>query len=323
MRLNIEQMAHIEKAFFQFLILLSGLTVANIFFIRNVISIENGNEMEAKKVDITHAGDVFFSGSKYDPEICAEVNGKVKCCGKPEEECRGSIWLHPSMRSVADCLASALNLGGNQEKCPGGIGESFRGIGWQKELRSVAAGFSSHNYGLAFDGCSYFKSMDCSKTNLINVAAGGIILWKKGEEIKCQAKLRTKKWGIPVSEIAKVVTKAPGFEEIIKKVQSCYQKSGVKFGKWNWGIGWEDYFDAPHFQYFPSHEAGYYRRKKEIKNGTHFLVEILKDCYSGDRKSMLIDLYSEKTPESFLEKKANGCGARGFLTYKNYIAEWN
>jgi hypothetical protein len=273
--------------------------------------------------DAQPAGGVLFRGKKSDPEACIEESGVTRCCGRPgKKPCRGAEWLHPSLRPVAACLREKLNLGGESGSCPGGIGESFRTGEAQKDMRSLAPGWSLHNYGLAFDACCYFKSHDCSAGNLINKATGGIVTWKKGEEIRCQAKLRLKKGGLGSEDVVEKIMALKEFPDVLEKVKSCYAGSEVKFAEWNWGIGWKDYFDAPHFQYFPAVKAGYYTKKKERKNGAHFFLRILKDCYGGERKVMLEELYAAKTPELFLQKNAAGCGKDAYEMYLDYMAQW-
>ncbi len=264
---------------------------------------------------------IFFRGFKFDPEICAVENGVVHCCGTKKNPCRGSKWLHPAFRPVALCIGQKLHLGGDANKCPSGIGESFRTLEVQKGARSLAPGWSLHNYGLAFDACCYFKSGDCSRSNLINVAVGEIVEWKKGGALRCQAVVRTKKAGLTSEKIAAMVTGNDNFPVVLEMVRSCFSQAGVPFGKWNWGIGWKDYFDAPHFQYFPSPQAGYYKGSKKGNDGAKFFLALLEDCYGGNRKKMLEDLFAFRTPESFLEKKAAGCGAKAYQMYLQYVAQ--
>lgn len=262
---------------------------------------------------------VFFEGSKFDPRICVEKKGEKKCCGMTKTSmCRGADYLHPSMKPLAACLQEKLHLGGEPAKCPGGIGESFRSFSLQKSYKSLSPGWSLHNYGLAFDACCYFKSHDCSKDNLINKAVGGIKTWKKNGRTRCQAAVRMDK-SMKSKAVVEQVHGLKEFSEVLPLVKECYAEAGIPFGEWNWGIGWKDYFDAPHFQYFPSNEAGFYTKKSKRKNGAHFFVRLLKDCYEGNRLNMLEELYESKTPGIFIEKHKDDCGKAAFEMYMDFM----
>ncbi len=262
---------------------------------------------------------LFFEGSKSDPRLCFMEGEKKVCCGTAAGKgCRGARFLHPAMRPLASCLAEKLRLGGDADRCPGGIGETFRGLALQDSYKSLGPGWSLHNYGLALDACCYFKSKDCSKDNLINIAVGGIKTWKKKGETRCQAAVRMDK-SVKSKEAALTVTGLEAFKETLPLVESCYAQAGITFDKWNWGVGWQDYFDAPHFQYLPSPDAGFYTKPSKRKNGAHIFIRLQEDCYPGDRRAMLRDLYAASTPEAFLESLKDGCGSRAFTLHDDFM----
>ncbi|MFH1437400.1 MAG: M15 family metallopeptidase [Pseudomonadota bacterium] len=263
---------------------------------------------------------VVFKGAKSDPYLCVGKADEERCCGHAGQgECRGGDFLHPSMRPLAACLKEKLVLGGGQDKCPGGIGETFRTLSTQKSYKSLAPGWSLHNYGLALDACCYFRSHDCSPGNLINKAVGGIKTWSKGGKTRCQAVCRLDK-KVSSKDVVESVTAQQDFRKVLdEQVKPCYEKAGITFARWNWGVGWKDYFDAPHFQYFPSPQAGYYVKKSQRKNGAHFFVRLLEDCYKGDRKKMLEELYAEPSPESFLRKNSEGCGKKAWSMHTEFM----
>ena len=263
---------------------------------------------------------VVFKGSKFDPYMCVGKGEEERCCGHEKQgECRGSDFLHPSMRPLAACLQEKLVLGGGKDTCPGGIGETFRTLSTQKSYKSLAPGWSLHNYGLAMDACCYFRSHDCSRGNLINKAVGGIKIWKKGGKTRCQAICRLDK-KVSSKDVVASVTSQQDFRKVLDdKVRPCYEKAGITFAEWSWGVGWKDYFDAPHFQYFPSPQAGYYAKKSQRKNGAHFFVRLLEDCYKGSRKQMLEELYASPSPESFLQKNSEGCGKKAWSMYTEFM----
>jgi hypothetical protein len=267
----------------------------------------------------TPAAVISFSGPKADPKICVTKGDERRCCGHTKKaQCRGSDVLHPSMKRLAACLGQALHLGGPPETCPGGIGESFRGLSLQESYTSLKPGWSLHNYGLAFDACCYYKSNDCSEDNLINKVVGGIKIWKKNGATRCQAIVKMDK-SVKSKEASKMVLGSKAFGDTLPLVEACYSEAGLTFGEWSWGVGWEDYFDAPHFQYFPSERAGYYTKKSERKNGAHIMVRIYEDCFSGNRKAMLEELYASETPEQFLAAHKDGCGEKAFSFYEDLM----
>jgi hypothetical protein len=245
--------------------------------------------------------------------------GKKVCCGtSAKKTCSGARFLHPVMRPLAACLAEKLHLGGDEDRCPGGIGETFRGMALQESYKSLGSGWSLHNYGLALDACCYFKSKDCSKDNLINIAVGGIKTWKKNGQTRCQAAVRMDK-SMKSKDAALTVTGLKEFKETLPLVESCYEEAGLTFGKWSWGVGWKDYFDAPHFQYLPSAEAGFYKKPSERRNGAHIFIRLYEDCYPGDRLTMMQELYASPTPEALLESKKQECGSRAHELYLDFI----
>jgi len=267
-------------------------------------------------------GGVHFKGLKADPKICVGEGDEERCCGhldsQGEVRCRGPEFLHPAMRSVAACLVDALGVTSNPETCEAGLRETFRTSKLQKSYKSVPGGFSFHNYGLAIDVCSYFKSGDCSDANLLNKVLGGLIKWTKGGKVRCQAVYRKKGSG-PSNQVAAKVQADPHYPAVSKAVRSCFEDSHVPWGASNWGALWKDYFDAPHFQYFASPNAGYYKKKKAL-NGPHVLVRLLKDCYGGDRKSLLEDLYATPDPAAFIRAHEDGCGAGAVALFDAYVA---
>jgi hypothetical protein len=278
----------------------------------------SGKAVDAEE-DPANAGEPFFEGSKSDPRLCVMEGDEKVCCGtSAKKPCRGARFLHPVMRPLAACLADKLHLGGDKDRCPGGIGETFRGMALQDSYKSLGPGWSLHNYGLAFDACCYFKSKDCSKSNLINIAVGGIKTWKKKGETRCQAAVRMDK-SVKSKEAALTVTGLKAFKETLPLVESCYEEAGLTFGKWSWGVGWKDYFDAPHFQYLPSAEAGFYKKKSDRKNGAHIFMKLHEDCYGGDRLTMLKDLYAADRPEALLEARKEGCGSQAYALYQDFI----
>lgn len=264
---------------------------------------------------------VHFKGLKADPRICVGEGEDERCCGHVKGDkqvrCRGPEFLHPAMRPLAACLVEALEVENNPDVCASGIRETFRGKGLQDGYKSVPGGYSFHNYGLAADLCSYFKSGDCSKTNLINKVVGGVVTWLKGGKLRCQAVYRKKGSGPSKDVVAKVLAN-PHFEAASKAVRACYEEHDVPYGTHNWGALWKDYFDAPHFQYFASPNAGYYKKKK-ARGGPHVLARLLKDCYGGDRKRMLEELYAAPDPAVFIRSSREGCGAGANALFDEYI----
>jgi hypothetical protein len=266
--------------------------------------------------------DVHFKGLKSDPAICTGSGEEETCCGlvtaKGESRCRGPELLHPAMRPLATCLVETLAIQDNPEVCSSGLRETFRGRALQDGYKSIPGGWSFHNYGLAFDVCSYFKSGDCSEDNLVNKVVGGVTTWLKGGKVRCQAVYRKKGSGPSKDVVAKVLAD-PHYPSVLAKVKACYAKCRIPYGDSNWGVAWKDYFDAPHFQYFASASAGYYKKKKS-ETGPHVLVRILADCYAGDRKAMLEDLYATADPTEFIRSRREGCGAEANQLFDSYVA---
>ncbi|MBW2262385.1 MAG: M15 family metallopeptidase [Deltaproteobacteria bacterium] len=264
---------------------------------------------------------VHFKGLKSDPKICVGEGEDERCCGHltagGEVRCRGPEFLHPAMRPIASCLVDALEVTNNPDVCSSGLRETFRTSKLQASYKSVPGGYSFHNYGLAVDVCSYFKSGDCSDGNLLNKVLGGLVKWTKGGKVRCQAVYRKKGSG-PSNQVAAKVKANPHFASVIKAVRSCFEDSSVPYGASNWGALWKDYFDAPHFQYLASPNAGYYKKKKAL-NGPHVFVRLLADCYSGDRKSLLGDLYAAPDPVAFIRSRKDGCGAAANALFDSYV----
>lgn len=259
-----------------------------------------------------------FTGSRDDPSLCATKEGVTRCCGgkKSHAGC-GADFLHPFMQGLARCVVQELRVGGAPPKCQGGVSESFRTLAAQGSLRGLKPGWSLHNYGLAFDACCYYKSLDCSPGNLINKVVGGVKAWKSCDKKKCVARNGIKS-GLKSKEVSALATGSADFALARQKVERCYEESGIEFKEWSWGVGWKDYFDAPHFQYYPSKEAGYYAGKADRKNGSNVLLAILADCYDGDRRAFLEELYGTPSPDGFVEKWRAGCGARAYEMYIEY-----
>jgi hypothetical protein len=264
---------------------------------------------------------VHFKGLKSDPKICVGEGEDERCCGhlspQGEVRCKGPEFLHPAMRPLAACLVDALDVTSHPDACDSGLRETFRTKGLQASYKSVPGGYSFHNYGLAIDVCSYFKSGDCSDANLLNKVLGGLVKWTKGGKVRCQAVYRKKGSG-PSNKVAAKVMADPHYPAVIKAVRACYEEHDVPWGTSNWGALWKDYFDAPHFQYFASPSAGYYKKKKAL-NGPHVLVRLLKDCYGGDRRSLLQDLYDAPDPAAFIRSREDGCGAQAAALFDSYV----
>ncbi len=266
---------------------------------------------------------VHFKGPAADPSICVGEGDEERCCGYltksgKEVRCKGPEFLHPAMRPVASCLVEALDVTSNPDACAGGLRETFRGSKLQDSYTSIPGNWSFHNYGLAIDVCSYFKSGDCSTGNLLNKVLGGVITWKAGGKVRCQAAYRKKgASGSSKDVVAKVLADShlPQFMAAVKK---CYAQSDVPVGNSIWGGLWEDYFDGPHFAYLASPAAGYYKKKK-AKNGPHVFVRLLEDCYEGDRMSMLEDLYSTADPVQFIRSRKSGCGEAANELFDEYV----
>jgi hypothetical protein len=265
---------------------------------------------------------VHFKGLRADPMICVGEGEAERCCGYltksgKEVKCKGAQFLHPAMRPVAACLVDALHVG-DSEVCAGGLRETFRGKRLQDSYTSIPGNFSFHNYGLAADVCSYFKSGDCSPHNLINKVLGGLVTWKVGGEMRCQAVYRKKGASHSSAEVVAKVEANPHFAETLHAVKKCYAEAGVPYGSSNWGALWKDYFDGPHFQYFASRRAGFYQKKK-AKSGPHVWARLLADCYDGDRMSMLADLYSTADPLEFIRSRKEGCGEAANELFETYV----
>ncbi len=279
------------------------------------------------------AGGVAFEGPPADPRVCVGEGDGKRCCGHLSGKesgkagaagkgpkatpCRGPEFLHPAMASLARCLVEKLHVTSNPDVCDGGLRESFRTMKLQGTYKSIPGGLSFHNWGLAMDICSYFKSGDCSQANLVNKVLGGVMVWKSGQKVKCQAAYRKKGTGGSDVVSAKVLA-GESFPDVLAAVKSCYEDGSVPFGAYNWGVFWKDYFDGPHFQYFASPSAGYYEKKKAM-NGPHVLMRVLSDCYSGDRASMLADLYATPDPADFVRARADGCGAKAATLFDDYL----
>lgn len=268
---------------------------------------------------------VHFKGLKGDPMICVGQGDEEKCCGYiaksgNEVKCKGAQFLHPAMRPVARCLVKALHVTSHPDACVDGLRETYRGKKLQDSYTSIPGNWSFHNYGLAVDLCSYFKSGDCTQENLINKVLGGVVTWTKGGQLRCQARYRQKGKSGPSKEVVAKVMKNPHYPSTLARVKQCYAESGVPYGDSNWGVLWKDYFDGPHFQYLASTSAGFYKKKK-AKTGPHVFVQLLKDCYEGDRMGMLADLYSTEDPVQFIRSREDGCGAEANELFDEYVQQ--
>jgi hypothetical protein len=266
---------------------------------------------------------IQFKGLKTDPMICTGEGDLESCCGYlaksgSEVKCKGPQYLHPAMRPVAECLTKALQVTSNPEACEQGLRETFRGKKLQDSYKSIPGNWSFHNWGLAIDVCSYFKSGDCSQQNLINKVLGGVFTWKVGGKIRCQAEYRKKGVSGPSKDVVAKVLANPHYAQTQAAVKQCYADSGVPYGDSNWGGLWTDYFDGPHFQYLASTSAGYYKKKK-AKTGPHVFAKLLEDCYEGDRMSMLTDLYAQDDPVEFIRSRRQGCGTEANDLFDEYL----